>query len=422
MSGCYFSVFKDKEVYRMYYRGARTLANGVYDRDTEVTCYAESPDGIHWTKPRLGLHEFNGSKDNNIILPFDKRGISSNFAAFLDDRPGVPAAERYKAVGGKGEVGLCRMVSADGIHWRSFADQPIFTGYALDTMNVPMWYPAENQYVIYLRTWTEGGTPDKPAHSGVRTISRSVSKDFVVWSKPERMNFGETPTEQLYTSATHPYFRAPHILVSLPLRLVPGRQALTAEEMEGWGVNIKQRTAVSDVVLMTSRGGNVYDRTFMEAFLRPGLDRKSWFARDLYPSFGVVPTGPTEMSFYVTTHFTLPSYHVRRYSLRTDGFVSANAGYRGGELVTKTVRFSGNNLLINYATSAVGSVKVELLDEMDRPIPGHTLDECREILGDEIERQVIWRNQSGVERLAGRAVKLRFVLKDADLYSFCFAP
>lgn len=285
-AGC-LSVIKDGDIYRMYYRGAGANAQGQYEPELEFTCYAESRDGIHWLKPKLGLHEFRGSKANNIILAADvQRRISATFAPFLDDRPGVPADERYKGVGGQGGDrsiamgpdgrGLYRLASADGIHWRILPGPSLFQGYALDTLNLAFWSPAEKTYVAYIRTWSEGGTPDKPKFAGYRTISRSVSKDFVTWSEPKRMTFGDAPPEHIYTNATHPYFRAPHILISLPFRYEPLRKVLSDVEHRTLQTHYTQRIGISDAILMTSRGGTTYDRTFLEAFIRPGLERGAW--------------------------------------------------------------------------------------------------------------------------------------------------
>lgn len=92
----YVTVFKDGDRYRMYYASHLDAPSNTLG-ENQFTCYAESTDGIHWTKPSLGLVEFKGSKENNIIW----RGeFSHNFAPFLDDRAGVPPEERYKAVGG----------------------------------------------------------------------------------------------------------------------------------------------------------------------------------------------------------------------------------------------------------------------------------------------------------------------------------
>jgi hypothetical protein len=418
----FVTVLKDGDVYRMYYRGGRKGAGGKYDNDGEVTCYAESRDGTRWTKPSLGLHASHGRSDTNIVVGPGENRISHNFSPILDDRPGVPPGQRYKAVGGKGptgepSVGLFRYVSADGINWQRFPGDPLFARYALDSLNVLAWVPAEQCYAIYLRTWSEGGTPEQPKFRGIRTISRSTSKDFVTWTKPEPMTFGETPLEHLYTNNTQPYFRAPHILVALPFRLFPGRQAYGVEEMVSWGVPEHHAKGISDAVLMTSRGGTRYDRTFMESFLRPGSDRVAWHARETQPSNGVVPTGSGEMSFYVINHYPMPTEHLTRVVLRVDGFASAHAGYAPGTLLTKPFTFRGARLELNLATSAAGGVTVELLDEA-----GRVLAEASEMIGDDIARITDWKDRDDVAEFAGTAVRLRFTLKDADLYSFRFVP
>jgi hypothetical protein len=418
-SGAYFTVIQDGDLHRMYYRGRSV---GRDDKAVQVTCYAESRDGIRWEKPKLRIHDYNGSKENNIVYPAEPRVIAHNFCPFLDSRPGVPAAERFKAVGGGSPRGLTRLVSADGLHWREFRPDPVFANYALDSMNVPMWSPSEQVYAIYLRTLE--GDPKPPGTKrppgAVRTVSRSISRDFVTWSKPEPMDFGGAPMEHLYTNATQPYFRAPHLLIALPMRFVPNRRVLSREEMDRFGVGATQRTATGDSVLMTSRGGNRYDRTFMESFIRPGLDRKTWSARNNYPGLGIVPTGPAEMSIYVSGHYTLPDNHLRRYSMRTDGFASIRAPYAGGELLTKPLRFTGRRLVLNYSTSAAGSVRVEVQDEAGRPLAEFSGGEADEIVGDEITHVVTWKGRNDLSGLAGRAVRLRFILKDADLYSFRF--
>lgn len=426
-----FSVLKDGESYRLYYRGGRVRPSG---RPYYVTCVAESRDGIRWTRPVLGLCEFNGSRLNNIILLPDSREGTTNFCPMLDTRPGVPDSERYKAVGGSYQPsppgpdgrptpsggGLYRYVSSDGIHWRLYSDEALFVGYALDTLNIVEWLPEENVYAIYLRTWSEGGTPERPGFAGVRTISRSVSKDFVTWSKPEPMSFGDAPLENLYTNGTHPYFRAPHILVAFPFRFMPDRKVLSDDELNAFGVRKTQRIGTSDTVFMTSRGGTRYDRTILESYIRPGLDRRNWHARNNKAAKGVLPTGDSEMSIYVATHNTLPSSHLTRYTLPLDRFVSINAPYSGGDLLTKPLRFAGNTLVINYSTSAAGSIRVELLDAGGRTIPGFGTQESDEIVGDEIERTVTWRGQSRLPGTDGAPIRLRFFMKDADLFALRF--
>jgi len=111
---------------------------------------------------------------------------------------------------------------------------------------------------------------------------------------------------------------------------------------------------------------------------------------------------------------------MHRYSMRLDGFASAQAPYSGGELLTKPLTFDGNRLSINFATSAAGSIRLEIQAADGKPIPGFTLADANEQIGNEIDRVVSWKQGDDVSSLAGKTVRLRFVMKDADLYSLQF--
>jgi hypothetical protein len=89
-------------------------------------------------------------------------------------------------------------------------------------------------------------------------------------------------------------------------------------------------------------------------------------------------------------------------------------------MVTKPLSFSGTSLQLNYRTSAAGAVRVEVQDVAGAPVSGFALDECRETIGDEIERALTWEGGSSLSDLTGKGVRLRFHLKDADLFSFKF--
>ena len=163
-----------------------------------------------------------------------------------------------------------------------------------------------------------------------------------------------------------------------------------------------------------------YFRTFLESFIRPGLDPRNWVARANYPALGLIQTGAAELSVYVVRHYGQPSIHIERMSLRLDGFASLHAPYSGGEMVTRPLIFDGSELELNMATGAAGFVRVELLTAEGGPLPGCALGDCPEVIGDRIERIVRWRQGSDLRALAGRPVRLRFVMKDADVYSFRF--
>lgn len=411
----YVTVIHDGDLFRMYYRGRPITGYGDNDpRAQEVTCYAESKDGITFTKPNLGLISFGGNKENNAILA-DVGHVTHNFAPFLDTRPGVPSSERYKAVGGSSKTGLIAFVSEDGIHFRKLREEPIITGGAFDSQNNIMWSAHEQCYVCFFRTFRHN----------VRWITRTTSQDFVNWSPAVDMSFGEAPFEHLYTNQTEAYFRAPHIYIGTAARFWPGRRSLTDEQVAALNLDDKVnydglKLESSDAVLLTSRGGNVYDRTFLESLVRPGTDLKNWTARCNYPARGIVPTGPGEMSMYIQRAYGQPSAHLERMTFRTDGFVSVHAGYQPGELITKPITFSGNKLTVNISSSAAGGGFVELQDANGQPIPGYTLAECTELNTDDLARVVTWKNGSDIRSLAGKTVRLRFRLKDADLYAFQF--
>ncbi|MBN2505727.1 MAG: hypothetical protein JXQ71_03425 [Verrucomicrobia bacterium] len=409
----YVTVLRDGDLFRMYYRGKpRAGRDGSSD---EVTCCAESNDGITWTKPGLGLFEVHGTRDNNVVLA-GQPPFSHNFAPFLDTRPGVPREERFKALAGTSQSGLVAFASADGLRWRRWREGPVLTRGAFDSQNVAFWSASEQCYALYLRTWTGGG------FRGFRTVSRATSPDFANWSEPVPMTFGDTPTEHLYTSQTHPYWRAPHVYLALPMRFLPGRKVLTGEQAKALGVDPGYGGDCAETVFMTSRGGSRFTRTFMEAFIRPGLDPGNWASRAGMTALGVVPTGPAEMSLYKQAHYAQPSAHLLRYTLRTDGFASVRAPYRGGQWVTKPFTFTGRQLVLNVSTSAAGGVRTELQDAGGRPIAGRTLADSVELVGDAIERVVFWTSGSDLSRWAGQPVRLRFAMKDADLYALRVRP
>ena len=406
----YPTIIKDGDIYRMYYRGLPAVGDEMH----AVTCYAESSDGITWTKPNLGIYEVRGTRNNNVIL-MEKEVWSHNFSPFLDTRPGVPNSERFKAIASEKKDGLVSFVSADGIHWKRWKEGFFFTDGMFDSHNVAFWSPSEEQYVCYFRTWT--GTE----YSGFRTIARTTSKDFINWGPREEMTYGNTTQEHLYTNGTHPYIRAPHIYIALAKRFFPDKAALSKSQAQQLVKNPDYGKASSDSIFMSTRGGNRYDRTFMEAFIRPGETLQDWVARDNTPALGVIQGNDRQLFMYRMSHYGQDSSHMTRYSLRLDGFASLSAPYQGGEITTKPFTFSGNKLDINYASSAAGEIRVEIQDEHGQPIPGFSLDQCLPIFGDEIERTVIWDNDSSLSNLAGTPIRLRFYLKDGDLFSLKFS-
>lgn len=418
-SGGYMTVIKEDKFYRLYYRKG------------DIYHYAESKDGITWEKPELGILEGTEGRKNAILE-------SHNLSPFLDSRLDIPEDERYKALGrlrnpeiAVGGEDLYAYASHDGIHWRVLSDKPVIKydsilhWAAFDSQNVSFWSEAEQCYVAYFRHFN---TPHDASHYGwLRTIGRAISKDFLNWTD-ESANF-ETPNlpgEHLYTNQTHPYFRAPHIYIALPTRFAgefhweyprsPHQRRRDKRIMSGRikGKSVEENVGSTDIMFMTSRAGNLaYERLFKEAFMRPGLDPERWEDRANYVALNVVPTGEREMSIYHTRNG-------HRYVLRTDGFVSVNAPYAGGELITKPLIFEGEGLILNLSTSIEGGIRVELQTADGEAIPGFSLADCEPIIDDRIEHVVSWSGDSDISKYSGRPIRIRFVLKDSDIYSFRF--
>jgi len=273
----YVTVFEGGDRYRMYYRGSH------YDEKSkkysqEMVCYAESKDGIHWTKPELGIVEFNGSKENNIVW----NGIGShNFTPFKDANPNCKPDEKYKALA-RNKGGLYAFKSLDGIHWSLLCDKPVITKGAFDSQNLAFWDATRNRYVDFHRGFKKG----------VRDIMSCTSSDFLNWTEPVWLEYPGAPTEHLYTNQITPYYRAPHIFMGFPKRFMPLRTAV--------GHTIR---GVSDGLFITSRDGLHFKR-WGEAFIRPGLQEERWVSRNNTTAWGIletksaIPGTPNELSIY----------------------------------------------------------------------------------------------------------------------------
>lgn len=447
----YLSVLKDGDVYRMYHRTVRPSD----DPDGhEFFCYLESRDAVKWTKPDLGLFTIpeldapNAITEENMAHPSDDDPghfpcISHNLRPFLDNRPGVKETERYKALGGgfnsgASKAGYWGLVSADGIHWRKLRKE-----WVIDRSNWPhgtdstpacaFWSEAEQQYVAYIRIRVDPGNPSQGKVGGLRWIGRLTSEDFIRWSEVTPMkplelkpDSGEIAGRRMhfYTNETQPYFRNPNLLIATPTRFFEGT-SFSADQLAGLSPEMREHlqedsVGFTDWVLMTSRPGELsYYQPFAEAFLRPGPDIRNWTNRATYAHVRFVPTSDSEMSFWAK-HGRGSYSHVRRYCLRIDGFASVRAPLSGGDLTTRPLIFTGDRLVVNYSTSAAGSIRVELQDQSGSPLLGYRLEDAVRHVGDAIEQTIRWRSGSDVSSLKGRPVRLKLRMHDADVYSFAF--
>ena len=174
-------VFEAEGRFRMYYRGTSHAGYSVpsllkpdevvVPEHPPVACYAESTDGVRWTRPTLGLFDFQGSRENNIVWMGEG---ASNFAPFWDANPAAPASERYKAitrVRRQDRSVLIALISEDGVNWKEMQAEPVITDGAFDSLNVAFWDALRGHYVAIYRDFLHG----------VRSIKHATSKDFRDW-------------------------------------------------------------------------------------------------------------------------------------------------------------------------------------------------------------------------------------------------
>lgn len=388
-TSAYFTLFADEDRFRMYYRGSHVEESTQRPLHPEFACYAESRDGIHWEKPSLGLFDFEGSKENNIILAGEG---THNFTPFKDENPASTEEARYKALAGKSS-GLKAYQSADGIHWSLMRQEPVITDGNFDSQNLAFWHPERKRYLDFHRK----------GRNRVRDIMTASSEDFLNWTAPEFLEYGDAPAEHLYTNAILLYPRAPQLFLGFPTRFQPATQQV-------------------EPILMSSRDGKHFHR-WSEPLIPITAPEDRDGNRSNYMAWGLLqlPGSDRELSVYAKeAYYAGPGSRVRRFTFRTDGFVSLHASQDPGEWTSKPLRFSGSHLTLNHVTGADGGIRVELQQVDGTPIPGRSLEDALPLTGDQLDHQVAWRDSSDVSPWDGKPIRLRVVLQNSDLYSLKF--
>ncbi len=398
---------------------------GFYDPPTHqhVQCLATSRDGIHWERPELGLHEApdaqgGTSTQNNIVIPSSYHDGQDHWETMLRDPLDADDSRRYKAVGWSSYdwdgplSGIYTAWSPDGIDW-SHSPDPIFRhhprpgtdDYPIGDAQAFMVDTLRNRYVAFLRD------------GHYRSVS--VSEDFVAWSRPRRFMEGLNDEETLYNNSGFVY----------------------GEQYLGILTHFDRRahTQTQSLKLIASRDGDTWSRPTMgpaevTSLVEPG-EIGSW------DRFQIMLTGappiPVGDKLYIYYRGT-PRRHnkvvgefepridldqrrdymaIGLATLRLDGFVSIAASYDGGAITTRPLELDGDTLVAN-ATSDYGELRVEVLDESGKPVPHYTEQDCVPVVADDVAAIAEWRDRRSLAELQGRPVRLRFVLRNARLYSY----
>jgi hypothetical protein len=431
-------VLKDGEKYRAW--------GGVEDKQGRVhTAYYESADGREWTRPSLGMVEYDGSKENNLLADFPG-------TVFID--PSAPAAERYKSVGGEVEISfeefkafakkhpdrwesralradrkmerpilsVTGFVSADGLTWRKL-DEP-FTVEHSDTLVVGGYDVARKKYIIFTRNYFVGpravGAPMDPAPmswlgefngSGRRSIGYMESdrfRDFPLSRLILAPRSDFKPTEMLYTNCYTTIPGAPdHYL------LFPSIWDTTTD-----ATHLQMAASHDAQVWNWVPGGSLMETNNFGEF-----DGGCMFWT---PSLTELPNGDFVLPY---TGFSYPHKYPRKnwkygwgYAVWPKGRIVALEAAERGEFTTVGLMPPGRKLRINAVTARAGSIKIAVCTRDGVMLPGRSFEECKPIVGDQYHTLVEWNGGAGDDLgfENGQPVCLRFQMDHAQIFGLDF--
>jgi hypothetical protein len=394
--------------------------------------YARSKDGIHWEKPMLDLVEINGNKKNNLVMV---QGDPQAFIQHVLIDPKAPPDRRYKGL--IGPHGRKPIVSADGLVFKPL-DVPPIPSQDESHLN---WDDRGSRYILTVK------------HSGPfgRSVYLSLSKDFEHWSDPELIYSADAqdqalgeqyirevesnpqmwrptinePREyntEIYNMAVFPY---EGIYIGLPNYFESSGRIPLAQGGNQDGINSPKLACSRNLLAWTKVGDRAH---FIPISTQgPGV----WDTGQIMASSHPIRMGD-ELWFYYSgidvrhrpnVPRVIDEYHgaIHLAKLRVDGFVSLRAGEEGGFVDTRPVVLDGQHLYVN-ATAGAGQIRVEITEGDGRAVvPGWGLEQGVPVVGDHVRGELRWPGHDLAE-LRGKIVRIRFHLKNADLYSFWLEP
>jgi len=389
-------------------RGLRplVLADGERAPHTTMAAYAESADGIHWTKPELGIFPYDGDKRNNLlgIGRFNCEGIS-----VLHEPDDPDPGRRWKAVywdHGSGGWELrdgrpfCKAgpldgwyvaFSPDGIHWTPHEGNPVLPKYCDTNQNV-VYDPRIKKYVGFSR------------FGFGRRLARTESDDFLHWTEPElvlQCDAEDGPGTQIYGAGVDIYEGVYLAMIWI--------------YREGGDGKI-------DTQLATSRDGIRWARVAGRATWLALGDDDRWEGGMVRSVERIIRRGEELYIYYCGVHGPhrgpkfrkIERKHATQIGLliqRRDGFVSLDAGQSEGRVTTKPFVLPEGRLLLNVE-AAGGEVRVAVLNPA-----GELLAESEPIRGDQLRGEVRFTRQ-GPE--PGTSVRLRVAARHARLFSYWY--
>jgi len=406
-----------EKVFKAWY-GGQGRSTGIdkpgFQKKRHVLCHATSTDGVHWDRPELGLHAFEGSKQNNIVIGDEYHLGMDHWESILKDPLDTDPKRRYKAVGWSSYdwdgplSGIYSMTSPDGLNW-THTPEPVFRyhprpgtadlGPVGDAQSM-MIDTLRGRYVAFLRT--------------IPHRAMSVSTDFIKWTPPKRCleARAEETSNMVYNHVGFVY----------------------GDRYLGFLTYFDRdpQDPLCTVRLLSSRDGESWQRPTDEPFIDVGPIGEPDRFLNMLTGGSPIRVGNRLYIYYRSLAVRHNPYEgdddtggrypggISLATLRVDGFASLGASYDGGRVTTKPFRFSGSRLTVN-AKADFGRLHVEALTESGEPISGFSFDDCRPIAADGLNESVTWMNHTTLKTLKGQPIRLRFRLENARIYSFRIA-
>lgn len=396
--------------YGLWYEAVPPRGNG----SKSFLCYAESEDGVNWTKPELGIHEFAGNNRNNIVIspeqcPYGRYHGSSVFidrqappderfkavywtSGLTDDALAALKERRPESVDAFGEAKRCAVMmatSSDGVHWKMWDD--LLFSHVCDTQTVVEYDELLERYVCYTRSF----------QIGRRSICRTETSNIREWPSPEMILWtppDSDPADDLYlnSKSLYPGTRTMHLMFptmyerrtdSCALRLA------TSLDNYAW-------QWLPEEVMQTGTQGEWDGGCFLTGVGlteipgdRVALPYVGYAYPHKYPRFGKM--GAIGMAVWQKE---------RLVALEAD---------EDAEFWTNTLAVNGDRLFLNFDTKRAGFVKVEV-----EGANGRSLGDCDPLFDNELKKQVTWKGSGSLGIEPGKPVRLHFQMRCARLFSF----
>lgn len=402
----------DTGLFKLWYQTSLRRATDD-DKAGYAIAYAESKDGIKWTRPELGLHDWKGSKANNVVWRghVDFRASGQQILEVPESaRKGFRYLMAYHTSGAKrGGNGIHVVGSKDGIHWDKASDSQVLD-ISSDTVNSIIFDPALGEYAMFCRAKDRylAGQEGILNTGESRRIFRVTGKDL--WSR--------------WDSSPH------SVLIPDELDLANGFNrfyGMTAKVHAGVTFGLAWSFKLNSDIwteLAWSRNGVDFQRLPQRPrFIDLGPEG-SWDDGMVFGSADWVEMGG-EWWFYYTGWdgpHGIPERDgsVGLAKLRREGFVSMRGPRGGGVVCTRLIRWPGGDLVVNVE-AAKGEMKVRVSDELRKLIPGFDYADAPAFQGDSVAHEVRWNGRS-LNELKGKVVRIEFQLREADLYTFRAKP